>query len=62
MAKNELEHLAFMAYFRAHLDPPVPGNYFGNYVGPCIANAKSLPLIDKDGFLVAIKVIGDVIR
>nr|QWS71081.1 BAHD-type malonyltransferase 4 [Digitalis lanata] len=49
------------ADFRSRLDPPLPSNYFGNCIGPCIAKSPRLRLIGSDGFLNAAELIGEAI-
>ena len=62
VSENELEHFIFMADCRAHLDPRLPENYFGNCVVPFLVTAKSMRLIDEDGFIVAANLIGGTIQ
>ena len=62
VSENELEHFVFSADCRAHLDPPLPENYFGNCVVPFLVTAKSMQLIDEDGFIVAANLIGGAIQ
>lgn len=39
VSENELEHFIFVADCRAHLDPTLPENYFGNCVVPSLLTA-----------------------
>ncbi|XP_034702273.1 phenolic glucoside malonyltransferase 1-like [Vitis riparia] len=62
VSENELEHFGFVADCRACLDPPLPENYFGNCLVPCLLTAKSTHLIDEDGFIIAANLIGEAIQ
>ncbi|KAJ4778690.1 HXXXD-type acyl-transferase family protein [Rhynchospora pubera] len=53
--------LALPADFRARIQPPLPKEYFGNCVGPCIATANVADLIQDDGVFVAAEVVGKAI-
>ncbi|CAH9126773.1 unnamed protein product [Cuscuta epithymum] len=59
---EEKENFLCPADCRARLDPPVPGNYFGNCVVPCIGGAMTKELIGHGGFIKAVEVIGESIR
>ena len=48
-----MDHFGFSIDCRAHFDPPLPENYFGNCVVPCVITAKTMQLIDEDGFVIA---------
>ena len=39
-SENELEHFGFVADCRARLDPPLPENYFGNCLVPCLLSKE----------------------
>ncbi|KAG8372545.1 hypothetical protein BUALT_Bualt12G0077200 [Buddleja alternifolia] len=56
-----MEYFIFAADFRARMNPPLPANYFGNCVGPFFAKLPRSRLIEKDGFAVTVKLIGEVI-
>ncbi|VFQ61771.1 unnamed protein product [Cuscuta campestris] len=47
---------------RARLDPPLPGNYFGNCLTACFGKAEVGELIGEDGLAEAAAVIGDSVR
>nr|GMD38439.1 malonyl-coenzyme:anthocyanin 5-O-glucoside-6'''-O-malonyltransferase-like [Ipomoea batatas] len=47
---------------RARLDTPLPGNYFGNCLVPCIARAKAGQLAAEDGLAAAAEAIGEAIQ
>ncbi|VFQ61774.1 unnamed protein product [Cuscuta campestris] len=47
---------------RAHLDPPLPGNYFGNCLTGCHGYAKVGQILGEDGLAEAAAVIGGGIR
>nr|GMD31943.1 malonyl-coenzyme A:anthocyanin 3-O-glucoside-6''-O-malonyltransferase-like [Ipomoea batatas] len=47
---------------RLHLDPPVPGNYFGNCLAGCFGCTDTKKLAGEEGLLDAADVIGESIR
>ncbi|XP_019159105.1 PREDICTED: anthocyanin 5-aromatic acyltransferase-like [Ipomoea nil] len=47
---------------RSRLDPPVPGNYFGNCLVACFGYAKTKQLRGEEGLLDAAEGIGEGIR
>nr|GME20308.1 malonyl-coenzyme:anthocyanin 5-O-glucoside-6'''-O-malonyltransferase-like [Ipomoea batatas] len=47
---------------RARLDTPLPANYFGNCLVPCIARAKAGQLAAEDGLATAAEAIGEAIH
>ncbi|XP_031092858.1 phenolic glucoside malonyltransferase 1-like [Ipomoea triloba] len=47
---------------RARLDTPLPANYFGNCLVPCIARAKAGQLAAEDGLAAAAEAIGEAIQ
>nr|GLL34791.1 malonyl-coenzyme:anthocyanin 5-O-glucoside-6'''-O-malonyltransferase-like [Ipomoea trifida] len=47
---------------RARLDTPLPANYFGNCLVPCIARAKAGQLAAEDGLATAAEAIGEAIQ
>ncbi|XP_071701236.1 malonyl-coenzyme A:anthocyanin 3-O-glucoside-6''-O-malonyltransferase-like [Rutidosis leptorrhynchoides] len=59
--EDEFERFVCVANFRSRMNPPLPQTYFGNCVGPCVAIAKSILLSGKDGFLTAVKSLGEAI-
>ena len=62
VSENEVDHFGFPIDVRAHLDPPLPENYFGNCLVPCIVTAKSMELIEEDSFIIAANLIGEAIK
>ncbi|KAJ4970150.1 hypothetical protein NE237_003249 [Protea cynaroides] len=46
---------------RARLNPPIPENYFGNCIKPCVAMAEKSALI-RGGVVVAAQLIGNAIH
>ncbi|KAK1439738.1 hypothetical protein QVD17_05558 [Tagetes erecta] len=44
---------------RTRMDPPIPAAYFGNCLVPCISLARTSMLKEKEGFLMAAKIIGE---
>ena len=62
VSENEVDHFGFVIDVRVHLDPPLPENYFGNCLVPCIVTAKSMELIEEDSFIIAANLIGEAIK
>ncbi|KAI3472302.1 hypothetical protein Pfo_030851 [Paulownia fortunei] len=58
---NEPEYFVFAVDARPRLDPPVPAAYFGNCVAFGEAESTHGRLKGDDGFLIAVKLIGEVI-
>ncbi|KAL8030514.1 hypothetical protein ABFX02_14G290600 [Erythranthe guttata] len=61
VADDEPEYFGFVADCRGRLQPPVPGNYFGNCVVPVRAELKHGQAKGPNGFVMAAKAIGDAI-
>ncbi|KAL0405752.1 UNVERIFIED_CONTAM: Malonyl-coenzyme:anthocyanin 5-O-glucoside-6'''-O-malonyltransferase [Sesamum latifolium] len=47
---------------RARLDPPVPGNYFGNCLSYGMVRIRHQDLVGNEGFFLAAEAIADVIK
>ncbi|KAK6160348.1 hypothetical protein DH2020_003729 [Rehmannia glutinosa] len=58
---DEPEHFVFAVDARRRLDPPVPATYFGNCVAFGITESTHGQLKGDDGFLLAVRLIGEVI-
>ncbi|KAJ9548873.1 hypothetical protein OSB04_021416 [Centaurea solstitialis] len=56
---DERELLTFAVDCRARLDPPIPAAYFGNCVRGCRMMEKASLLTGKEGFMAAVKLIGE---
>nr|GMD33462.1 malonyl-coenzyme A:anthocyanin 3-O-glucoside-6''-O-malonyltransferase-like [Ipomoea batatas] len=59
---DEDEFFNCAADCRSRLDPPVPGNYFGNCLVACFGYAKTKRLRGEEGLLDAAEGIGEAIR
>ncbi|KAI3728706.1 hypothetical protein L6452_17347 [Arctium lappa] len=59
---DELEQFILSVDCRSRLDPPIPGNYFGNCGAPCIVTIESVVLSGEKGFEIAAKLIGEGIN
>ncbi|GFQ05542.1 anthocyanidin 3-o-glucoside 6''-o-acyltransferase [Phtheirospermum japonicum] len=55
----EEEFFLFAVDCRARLDPPLPGNYFGNCLGYGLGKIRHHELVGTDGFYMAAKAIAD---
>ncbi|KAI5655912.1 hypothetical protein M9H77_24705 [Catharanthus roseus] len=60
--ENEIEYFLFAADYRARLSPPLPANYFGNCIVPCIAKSTRGELCGPRGLSIAAENIGIAIR
>ncbi|KAI3677004.1 hypothetical protein L1987_86622 [Smallanthus sonchifolius] len=49
----------FLNRTRTRLDPPIPAAYFGNCISGCILIAKTTVLTGKEGFIAAVKLMGE---
>ncbi|KAJ9548872.1 hypothetical protein OSB04_021415 [Centaurea solstitialis] len=56
---DERELFTFAVDCRARLDPPIPADYFGNCVRGCRMMEKTALLTGKEGFMAAVKLIGE---
>lgn len=56
---DELEQFILTVDCRSRLDPPIPGNYFGNCGAPCIITIENVVLSGEKGFEIAAKLIGE---
>ncbi|XVF60691.1 hypothetical protein PTKIN_Ptkin08bG0068600 [Pterospermum kingtungense] len=52
----------FAADGRSRLDPPIPGNYFGNCVGGPMAVTKARNFMDGNGFSFAVELVSDMLK
>ncbi|CAH9096168.1 unnamed protein product [Cuscuta europaea] len=59
---EEMENFLCAADCRGRLDPPLPKNYFGNCVVPCLASIREKDLIGDEGVRKAAEGIGESIR
>ncbi|KAK4384557.1 Anthocyanidin 3-O-glucoside 6''-O-acyltransferase [Sesamum angolense] len=59
---DELETFLFAVDSRARLDPPVPGNYFGNCLSYGMERIRHQDLVGNEGFFLAAESIADVIK
>nr|XP_043623869.1 malonyl-coenzyme A:anthocyanin 3-O-glucoside-6''-O-malonyltransferase-like [Erigeron canadensis] len=57
--KNELALFGFAIDCRSRMDPPIPSAYFGNCLVSCMATAKTNVITEKEGFVIAAKLIGE---
>ena len=55
-------HLVINVDARSSLEPPVPGNYFGNCLTGCVAIAERNDLLGEKGVAMAAKAIIEAIR
>ncbi|KAK6134767.1 hypothetical protein DH2020_031501 [Rehmannia glutinosa] len=60
--ENVLEFFIFAVDVRARINPPVPGNYFGNCLSYGMAKIKHKQLAGEDGFVIAAEAIADDIK
>ncbi|KAL0327892.1 UNVERIFIED_CONTAM: Anthocyanidin 3-O-glucoside 6''-O-acyltransferase [Sesamum calycinum] len=59
---DELQTFLFPVDSRARLDPPVPGNYFGNCLSYGMVRIRHQDLVGNEGFFLAAESIADVIK
>ncbi|KAL0319609.1 UNVERIFIED_CONTAM: Malonyl-coenzyme:anthocyanin 5-O-glucoside-6'''-O-malonyltransferase [Sesamum radiatum] len=59
---DELETFMFAVDSRTRLDPPVPGNYFGNCLSYGMVRIRHQDLVGNEGFFLAAEAIADVIK
>ncbi|CAH9116520.1 unnamed protein product [Cuscuta europaea] len=59
---EEMENFLFPAECRARLDPPLPKNYFGNCMVPCLYSIREKDLVGDEGMRKAAEGIGGSIR
>ncbi|OIT30204.1 malonyl-coenzyme:anthocyanin 5-o-glucoside-6'''-o-malonyltransferase [Nicotiana attenuata] len=60
--ENGVEFFVFAADWRARFNPPLPPTYFGNCVLAYIARTKHGDLAEKEGFIIAVELIGETIK
>ncbi|KAJ4769153.1 HXXXD-type acyl-transferase family protein [Rhynchospora pubera] len=58
LSETEDVYCMFATDHRQSYQPPIPENYLGNCIGPCIVQAKVKDLIGPAGFFVACQAIG----
>ncbi|KAK6120611.1 hypothetical protein DH2020_045644 [Rehmannia glutinosa] len=59
---DEMEFFLFAVDCRARLDPPLPGNYFGNCVSYGLGKIRHQELTGTDGFFMAAQAIAEEIK
>ncbi|KAI3465681.1 hypothetical protein Pfo_022344 [Paulownia fortunei] len=59
---DELEFFLFAVDSRARLDPPVPGNYFGNCLSYGLGKNRHQELVGNEGFFMAAQAIAEEIK
>lgn len=59
---NEPEFFLFAVDARAYVDPPVPGNYFGNCLSFGLSKIGHLELVGEEGFFKAAEAIAEEIK
>ncbi|KAK6115316.1 hypothetical protein DH2020_007585 [Rehmannia glutinosa] len=57
-----LEFFVFSIDIRAHINPPVPANYFGNCLGYGAAKIEHKQLVGDEGFVIAAEAIAEDIN
>ncbi|KAH0719895.1 hypothetical protein KY284_004925 [Solanum tuberosum] len=57
-----MEYFGCPADFRARFNPPLPQSYFGNCIVGCVTNTRHVDLVGKEGFEIAVELIGEVIQ
>ncbi|KAK4602419.1 hypothetical protein RGQ29_011463 [Quercus rubra] len=60
--RDNKTHLVINVDARSRLEPPVPGNYFGNCLTGCVAIAERNDLLGEKGVAMAAKAIIEAIR
>ncbi|GER48198.1 HXXXD-type acyl-transferase family protein [Striga asiatica] len=59
---DDVEFFMFTADIRARVDPPVPGNYFGNFLSGGLGRARNGELVGPGGFVLAARVIAEQVK
>ncbi|KAK4420499.1 Anthocyanidin 3-O-glucoside 6''-O-acyltransferase [Sesamum alatum] len=59
---DELETFLFAVDCRTRLNPPVPGNYFGNCISYGLVRIRHQVLVGNEGFFVAAEAIANEIK
>ncbi|XP_006367188.1 anthocyanin 5-aromatic acyltransferase-like [Solanum tuberosum] len=60
--ENVMEFFVCAADCRARINPPLPPSYFGNCVMGYVTQTRRIDLIGKEGFTIAVELIGEVIQ
>nr|URM60597.1 malonyltransferase [Cistanche tubulosa] len=56
------EHFIFVVDVRGRVDPPVPGNYFGNCLGYVLEKLEHKRVVGDDGFVIAAEGVAEDIK
>ncbi|XP_009593467.1 phenolic glucoside malonyltransferase 1-like [Nicotiana tomentosiformis] len=60
--ENGVEFFVCAADCRPRFNPPLPPTYFGNCVVPYITRTKHGDVVGKEGFIIAVELIGETIK
>lgn len=60
--ENVMEFFVCAADCRARLNPPLPPSYFGNCLMGYVTKTRRIDLIGKEGFTIAVELVGEVIQ
>ncbi|KAK6777247.1 hypothetical protein RDI58_023964 [Solanum bulbocastanum] len=60
--ENAMEIFGCVADCRSRLNPPLPQSYFGNCLVTIVSKSSRIDLVGKEGFIVAVEVIGEAIK
>ncbi|XP_059302764.1 phenolic glucoside malonyltransferase 1-like [Lycium ferocissimum] len=60
--ENGMEFFMCAADCRTRLDPPLPPTFFGNCIMPYIGKTRHADLVGKEGFTIAVELIGETIK
>ncbi|KAH0708788.1 hypothetical protein KY284_010215 [Solanum tuberosum] len=60
--ENVMEFFVCAADCRARINPPLPPSYFGNCIMGYVTQTRRIDLIGKEGFTIAVELIGEVIQ
>ncbi|KAG5579232.1 hypothetical protein H5410_049859 [Solanum commersonii] len=60
--ENVMEIFGCVADCRSRLNPPLPQSYFGNCLVTIASKASRVDLVGKEGFIIAVEVIGEAIK
>nr|XP_016458380.1 PREDICTED: malonyl-coenzyme:anthocyanin 5-O-glucoside-6'''-O-malonyltransferase-like [Nicotiana tabacum] len=60
--ENGVEFFGCAADCRARLNPPIPPTYFGNCIVGYVARTRHADLAGKEGFTIAVELIGETIQ
>ncbi|XP_055809023.1 phenolic glucoside malonyltransferase 1-like [Solanum dulcamara] len=59
---NVMEFFGCAGDYRPRFNPPIPQSYFGNCIVGCITRTRHVDLAGKEGFTIAVELIGEVIQ